>query len=263
MSSYRYVLQYSSDALRAYEYLRVRVVARRLVKSGFRVLSYRWGLPRDGGSSPPFLCLCSILSFSSGFRSPEICTVTVQRINRDIYASGEVYSRTASVPRLFDIADMPANFSDLSDREVEVVAGALKGTTSLALFSRVSKRCRSVAVRVAEGEAPLSRLKARDVVCSAELVKWAIDQGLTPRRPYRREYGGSICAFAAGDGHLETLQWLRASGFEWDVDVCFSAAKGGHLDVLKWLQYRATAALGTKRHVTLQPREATWTSLSG
>ena len=35
---------------------------------------------------------------------------------------------------------MCAAFSDLSDREVEIIAEALKGTTWLALLSRVSKR---------------------------------------------------------------------------------------------------------------------------
>ena len=130
--------------------------------------------------------------------------------------------------RLFHIADMPAAFSDLSDREVEVVAEALKGTTSLTLFSRVSKACRSAAVCVAKDEASLRRLKARDVVCSVELVKWAIEQGCP------REDGRLICAFAARGGHLETLQWLRASGFEWEWRTCLYAARGGHHDVLKW-----------------------------
>ena len=76
-------------------------------------------------------------------------------------------------------ATTSTTFSDLSDREVESIADALKGTTWLALFSRVSKTCRSAAVCVAKDEASLRRLKARDVVCSVELVKWAIDQGLT------------------------------------------------------------------------------------
>ena len=124
----------------------------------------------------------------------------------------------------------PAAFSDLSDREVEVVAEALKGTTSLALFSRVSKACRSAAVCVAKGEAPLRCLKARDVVCSVELVKWAIEQGCP------REEDRVVCALAARGGHLDTLQWLRASGFEWDCRTCSFAAEGGHLDVLKWLR---------------------------
>ena len=82
------------------------------------------------------------------------------------------------MPKRLKGTNLSAAFSDLSDREVEIIAEALKGTTWLALFSRVSKTCRSAAVRVAEGEDSLRRLKARDVVCSVELVKWAIDQGL-------------------------------------------------------------------------------------
>ena len=152
--------------------------------------------------------------------------------NATYNATYVVKSTTAALlpSRLIDIADMPAAFSDLSHCEVEIIAEALKGTTWLALFSRVSKVCRSAAVCAAKGdEASLRRLKARDVVCSVELVKWAIEQGC-PRGSQHR----SICAYAAGEAHLGTLQWLRASGFEWDRWTCSAAAGGGHLDVLKW-----------------------------
>ena len=125
---------------------------------------------------------------------------------------------------------MCAAFSDMSDREVEIIAEALKGTTWLALFSRVSKTCRSAAVRAANDEASLRRLRVSDVVCSVELVKWSIDQGCP------RQKNWDVCANAARAGYLETLKWLRANGFEWNVGTCASAARGGHLDVLKWLR---------------------------
>ena len=121
-----------------------------------------------------------------------------------------------------------ATFSDMSDREVEIIAEALKGTTWLALFSRVSKTCRSAAVRAANDEASLRRLRVSDVVCSVELVKWAIDQG------YPRKKGPIICAFAARGGYLDILKLVRNSGFDWGVDTCSFAAEGGHLEVLKW-----------------------------
>ena len=90
-------------------------------------------------------------------------------------------------------------FSDLSDREVEIIAEALEGTTWLALFSRVSKACRSAAVCAAKGdEASLRRLKVCDVVCSVELVKWATDQG------YPCDKGRSLCAHAAYGGNIDT-----------------------------------------------------------
>ena len=57
-----------------------------------------------------------------------------------------------------------ATFSDLPDGGVESIAEALKGTTWLAIFSRVSKACRSAAVCVAEGDDSLRCLKIRDVV---------------------------------------------------------------------------------------------------
>jgi hypothetical protein len=46
-------------------------------------------------------------------------------------------------------------------------------------------------------------------------------------------YGGE-CLSAAEEGHLETLQWLRANGCQWGNYVCDGAAEGGHLNVLQW-----------------------------
>ena len=152
---------------------------------------------------------------------------------------------------------MPTTFLDLSEHEVELVAEALKGTTWLAIFSRVSKACRDAAsASVEEDEASLSRLNVCDVVRSAELVAWALDEGC-PRSQGRLRLctaaarGGHLgtlkwlrgnicpwnedsCSWAAKGGHLETLAWLRANGCPWTREVCSWAAEGGHLEVLKW-----------------------------
>ena len=124
---------------------------------------------------------------------------------------------------------MSATFSDLSDREVELVAEALKGTTWLAVFRRVSKVCKGAAASVEEDEAALRRLNVDDLVQSVELVTWALDQGCPRTQGWR-----GLCGAAARGGHLETLQWLRANGHPWNVFTCAAAAEGGHLEVLQW-----------------------------
>ena len=42
------------------------------------------------------------------------------------------------------------------------------------------------------------------------------------------------CHAAAEKGHLDVLKWLRANGCPWSSATCQGAARGGHLDVLQW-----------------------------
>jgi len=49
------------------------------------------------------------------------------------------------------------------------------------------------------------------------------------------------CKWAANEGHLEVLQWIRRPGkpegvCPWDANTCMYAAKGGHLEMLQWLR---------------------------
>ena len=44
------------------------------------------------------------------------------------------------------------------------------------------------------------------------------------------------CTGAAKGGHLEILKWLQSEGCPWDEDTCAGAAEGGHLDILRWLR---------------------------
>jgi len=46
------------------------------------------------------------------------------------------------------------------------------------------------------------------------------------------------CAYAAGDGHLEILQWAREHDCPWDEYTGTHAAASGHLEVLKWARER-------------------------
>ncbi|KAL6057647.1 Ankyrin repeat-containing domain [Balamuthia mandrillaris] len=41
------------------------------------------------------------------------------------------------------------------------------------------------------------------------------------------------CAYAAMNGQLEVLQWAREQGCPWDKHTCAQAARNGHLEVLK------------------------------
>ena len=43
-----------------------------------------------------------------------------------------------------------------------------------------------------------------------------------------------LCRLACYHGQLETLQWLRKHGFQWDGHCAHVAAQNGHLETLKW-----------------------------
>lgn len=43
-------------------------------------------------------------------------------------------------------------------------------------------------------------------------------------------------AAAAGEGHIEVLEWLFENGCPWDAHACYTAARGGHLGVLRYLR---------------------------
>jgi hypothetical protein len=46
--------------------------------------------------------------------------------------------------------------------------------------------------------------------------------------------GMCMCPWAAGEGQLEILKWLRANDFPWGKQTCERAALGGHIEVLQW-----------------------------
>jgi hypothetical protein len=43
-----------------------------------------------------------------------------------------------------------------------------------------------------------------------------------------------LCKWAAWDGRLDQLVWLRSIGCPWDEGTCTAASAFGHLDVLQW-----------------------------
>ncbi len=60
-------------------------------------------------------------------------------------------------------------------------------------------------------------------------------------RDHTYHYGGQctcLCSLAAGNGHLDLLQWLRSQNppCPWDNYTCSGAASIGHLNVLAWLR---------------------------
>jgi hypothetical protein len=46
-----------------------------------------------------------------------------------------------------------------------------------------------------------------------------------------------VCAAAARNGHLYTVQWAWTHGLGWNAWAGYCAARGGHLDLLKWVRY--------------------------
>ena len=59
-----------------------------------------------------------------------------------------------------------------------------------------------------------------------EVLKWVRQNGC----PWNKR----TCAYAALGGNLEVLKWARQNGCPWDNLTCENAARGGHLEVLKW-----------------------------
>ena len=44
----------------------------------------------------------------------------------------------------------------------------------------------------------------------------------------------NLCTISAKRGYVNTLQWARDHGCDWDVDTCKAAAEGGKLECLMW-----------------------------
>jgi Ankyrin repeats (many copies) len=67
---------------------------------------------------------------------------------------------------------------------------------------------------------------------NVEMMEWLIQRGYQFVK-YEDDY---YCSYAAMNGHIEMLKWLRNNAISWSRDTCGSAAKYGHLDTLKWLR---------------------------
>ena len=90
------------------------------------------------------------------------------------------------------------------------------------------------------GERPLgpgkaTRTRGEDVAASAARAKMALG---ALEVPVRMRFKSGLCAYTAGGGHLEVLQWARAHGCPWDKWTCTYAAMYGHLEVLQWARAR-------------------------
>ena len=89
--------------------------------------------------------------------------------------------------------------------------------------------------------------KASDICRSAaagghlEVLQWARATRPWYQGVHGRGWDAYTCACAAENGHLEVLQWARASGCDWYADTCAYAAQQGHLEVLQWARANGCA----------------------
>ena len=86
------------------------------------------------------------------------------------------------------------------------------------------------------GERPLgpgkaTRTRGEDVAASAARAEIALG---ALEVPVRMRFKSGLCAYAAGGGHLEVLQWARGRGCPWNWKTYAWAGRNGHLEVLQW-----------------------------
>jgi hypothetical protein len=85
-------------------------------------------------------------------------------------------------------------------------------------------------------------LQFRSPKCSCfwGLADFAAKNGQLETLQWIRNNGGDwthrAADLAAMNGRLETLQWIRANGGEWTHWAAKWAAKNGHLETLQWIQ---------------------------
>eukprot|EP00611_Tribonema_gayanum_P026967 TRINITY_DN653_c1_g2_i2.p1 TRINITY_DN653_c1_g2~~TRINITY_DN653_c1_g2_i2.p1 ORF type:complete len:295 (-),score=31.07 TRINITY_DN653_c1_g2_i2:325-1209(-) len=102
---------------------------------------------------------------------------------------------------------------------------------------------------------------AADAVTSTTLIRWAMQNKLTPKMAQkacirRGDIAGlqalNLCGLpltahwrytvlAAECGHLPMLRWLRQIGCPLNSHTCISAARHGHLEVLQWARAEGCA----------------------
>jgi hypothetical protein len=63
-----------------------------------------------------------------------------------------------------------------------------------------------------------------------EVIKWLKTIGIQGNK--------NMCKYAAWGGHLHVLKWAHLNEVQWDASVCEYATKGGHFEILKWLRER-------------------------
>lgn len=71
------------------------------------------------------------------------------------------------------------------------------------------------------------------------------------------KWGGSVCAYAAGRGHLEALKWLHVKGCKWEVDffeanACVRAALENRLECLEFAHEHGCSWCGSTLRAAAQ-----------
>ena len=71
-------------------------------------------------------------------------------------------------------------------------------------------------------------------------ANWAAENGQLETLKWIRANGGEwtddAADYAAKNGQLETLKWIRANGGEWTSNTANWAAANGHLETLQWIR---------------------------
>ena len=57
-----------------------------------------------------------------------------------------------------------------------------------------------------------------------------------PQEKLSKLWDKNTCGWAAYNGHIEVMKWLRAKGCPWDILTSCAAADGGQLEVLQWMR---------------------------
>jgi len=68
-----------------------------------------------------------------------------------------------------------------------------------------------------------------DALACRGMERWLVERGHFPALDNLW-----VCCWAASNGDLELLRWLRSLGYAWSDVVTRQAVRGGHLEMLKW-----------------------------
>ena len=79
----------------------------------------------------------------------------------------------------------------------------------------------------------LLSFKFKRILCN-EACKRGYMNTLQWAREHGCDWNSNTCSNAALNGHLNILQWAREHGCDWDSNTCSNAAENGHLNILQW-----------------------------
>ena len=172
---------------------------------------------------------CVVFSFLPNPRD-RCALARVGRVFRDADA------RVASLPAAFDFAGYDPTQRGYSG---DVIKYLMRHDGVLSLpKARVEELLASVTPRLPGKIYTSGQTGVQPTSEKAEhFCGWAAHDGELELLKWLREHEypwGDTCRKAAQRGHLHVLEWARENGAPWDATVCSGAAYSGHLHVLKW-----------------------------